>query len=194
MQDVPQTLKIATVWGLVFVAGFLGLQWWFANEKRSNIRIEASAAGQTVVIKRGRDGHYHWLGALSAPGAMAGARSSARLGATPDEMPGTAANQSKPLEVDFLIDTGATSTSISQELADKIGLKAFEKAQFSTANGSVTGSRTRADVRLEGGVQLERHNLAVMPRMDGSALLGMDILSKFKLEQSDQQLRITLPR
>ena len=180
MQDFPRTLKIATVWGLVFVAGFLGMQWWFANEMRANMQVEAGAAGQVVVIKRSRDGHYHWLGTLSSPSAVAGTT------------PGAVVEQSKPLEVDFLIDTGATSTSISQELANKIGLKALEKAQFSTANGDVTGSRTRADVQLDGGVQLLRHNLAVMPRMDGVALLGMDILSKFKLEQSDQQLRVTL--
>ena len=181
MQDFPRTLKIATVWGLVFVAGFLGMQWWFANEMRANMQVEAGAVGQVVVIKRSRDGHYHWLGTLSSPSAVAGTT------------PGAVVEQSKPLEVDFLIDTGATSTSISQELANKIGLKALEKAQFSTANGDVTGSRTRADVQLDGGVQLLRHNLAVMPRMDGVALLGMDILSKFKLEQSDQQLRVTLP-
>ena len=164
MQDFPRTLKIATVWGLVFIVGFLGMQWWFANEKRSNLRVEAGAAGQVIVIKRSRDGHYHW------PGSVGG------------------------LDVDFMLDTGATSTSISQELADKIGLKSFEKAQFSTANGSVMGSHARADVRLDGGLVMQRHTLAVMPRMDGVALLGMDILSKFKLEQSDQQLRITLPR
>ena len=178
MQYFPRALKIAIVWSLVFIVGFLGMQWWFANEKRFNMRIEAGAVGQVLVIKRSRDGHYHWPGTLSGPGAVAGA--------TP--------GQGKPLEVDFLIDTGATSTSISQELAYKIGLKAFEKAQFNTANVDVTGSRTRADVQLDGGVQLQRHNLAVMPRIDGVALLGMDILSKFKLEQSDQQLRITLPR
>ena len=181
MQDFSHTLKIATVWGLVFIVGFLGMQWWFANEKQANMRVQAGAAGQVIVIKRSRDGHYHWPGKLSSPGGVAGTA------------PGAVVEQSKPIEVDFLIDTGATSTSISQELADKIGLKAFEKAQFSTANGSVTGSRTRADLQLDGGVQLQRHNLAVMPRMDGVALLGMDILSKFKLEQSDQQLRITLP-
>ena len=186
MQEFPRTLKIATVWGLVFIVGFLGMQWWFANEKRANMRVEAGAAGRVIAIQRSRDGHYHWPGTLSLPSAVAGGAASTT--------PGASVEQSKPIEVDFLIDTGATSTSISQELADKIGLKAFEKAQFSTANGSVTGSRARADLQLDGGVQLQRHNLAVMPRMDGVALLGMDILSKFKLEQSDQQLRITLPR
>ncbi len=163
MREFPQTLKIVTVFGVVFAALFLAAQWWLAQQQRSTFSVESAAAGQVLVINRARDGHYHWPG---------------RIG---------------DVEVNFLVDTGASRTSISQELATQAGLKAFDTARFSTANGDVLGSLAKASLQLEGGLKMERHTVAVMPRMDDKALLGMDVLGKLKIEQSQRQLRISLP-
>jgi predicted aspartyl protease len=72
-------------------------------------------------------------------------------------------------------------------------LQNFDTAQFSTANGDVTGGLARSTLRLQGGLTIERHVVAVMPRMDDTALLGMDVLGKLKIEQFDRQLRISFP-
>ncbi len=163
MREFPHTLKIVTVWGVVVTLLFLVAQWWLAQRQRSELTFESSALGSVLVIERARDGHYHWPGHVG------------------------------DVAVDFLIDTGASRTSISQELAQRAGLKNFDAVQFSTANGNVTGGLARSTMRLEGGLILERHVVAVMPRMDNTALLGMDILGKLKMEQSDRQLRISFP-
>jgi aspartyl protease family protein len=163
MQEFPRTLKIVTVWGVIVVLMFLAAQWWLAEQQRPRLSVEPSAGGNVVVIQRMRDGHYLWPG---------------RVG---------------DLEVNFMIDTGATRTSISQDLAQRAGLQNFDTAQFSTANGDVTGGLARSTLRLQGGLTIERHVVAVMPRMDDTALLGMDVLGKLKIEQFDRQLRISFP-
>lgn len=163
MREFPHTLKIVTVWGVIVTLLFLAAQWWLAQRQRSELTFESSASGRVVVIERARDGHYHWSGQIG------------------------------DVAVDFLIDTGASRTSISQDLAQRAGLKNFDTAQFSTANGNVTGGLARSTMRLEGGLVLERHVVAVMPRMDDTALLGMDVLGKLQIEQSERQLRISFP-
>ena len=161
MQDFPRTLKIVTVWGLIVLALFVAAQWWLARQQRPALRLEPTTGASVLVIPRARDGHYR--------------------------CPGRVGN----LEVDFLVDTGTARTSISQSVATQAGLQNFDSAQFSTANGDVTGGLARTNLQLEGGLTLERHVVAVLPRMDDTALLGMDVLGKLKIEQSERQLRIS---
>ena len=56
MNELPRSLKVATVWLLVGVALFLLVQALLSQQQRT--RFEAS--GSEVVIRRGPDGHYHW--------------------------------------------------------------------------------------------------------------------------------------
>ncbi len=167
MTEFPRTLKIITVWGLVFAVLFVAAQWWLAQQNRSTFQVESANGGQVLVIARARDGHYHW------PGQIVGV--------------------SGGVPVDFLIDTGASRTSISQAVATQAGLKSFDSARFSTANGDVTGGLVKTTLQLEGGLSIQRHTVAVLPHMDGAALLGMDVLGKLSIEQSQNQLRIRFP-
>src|SRR5690606_14870458 len=80
----------------------------------------------TIEIRRGPDGHYHWPGSING----------------------------RP--VDFLIDTGATGTAISSELADQLGLERLGSVRSQTAGGLVTGSVVLGELRLEGGVRVDR--------------------------------------
>ena len=59
-QDLPHTLKLATVWLLIGVALFLGVSWWQAEERATRITID----GQAIEIRRSPDGHYHWRGRI----------------------------------------------------------------------------------------------------------------------------------
>ena len=163
MTEFPRTLKIVTVWGLVFAVLFVGAQWWLAQQNRSTFQVESANGAPVLVIARARDGHYHW------PGQVGG------------------------VKLDFLVDTGASRTSISQAVATQAGLQPSGSARFSTANGDVTGSLAKTTLQLDGGLTLQRHTVAVLPRMDGPALLGMDVLGKLSIEQSQNQLRIRFP-
>lgn len=61
MNELPGWLKHATVWLLLGLMVFLGVQAWQAHERQTRFSIE----GQMVEISRSADGHYHWLGRLA---------------------------------------------------------------------------------------------------------------------------------
>ena len=118
--------------------------------------------GSVIEIERGPDGHYHW------PGRLNGRR------------------------VDFLIDTGATSTAISSALARELGLQADGEVESSTAGGRVTGQVVRVDLVLQGGVRVDRLRVVALDGLDDKPLLGMDILGRLPWQQRDGVLRIDL--
>lgn len=157
MTEFPRTLKIMTVWLVLGVAVFLGLQAWQAHQQRSRFML----ADGIVELRRGPDGHYHWPGRLSG------------------------------VPVEFLVDTGATTTAIPRALAERAGLEADGALQSRTAGGVVSGHTARADLALEGGVQAQRLRVAVLPDLD-SPLLGMDVLGRLRLSQHQGVLSIDL--
>lgn len=58
MSDLPPWLKHATVWLLLAVAVFLGVQSWQARQERTRYSYD----GGRVELQRGPGGHYHWPG------------------------------------------------------------------------------------------------------------------------------------
>lgn len=154
-QELPHTLKLLTIWLLVGLVVFLGIKAWERERAASRFQL----AGQTVVLTRADDGHFHWPG---------------RVG---------------DIEVDFLVDTGATSTALPQELAERAGLKPLGAVRTQTAAGTVHGFVAQADVALDGGVRAERLNVTVLPTL-GAPLLGMDVLGRLHFSQQPGQLRI----
>ena len=126
-------------------------------------RFSFDAVSGVIELRRAPDGHFHWPGRLNG------------------------------IEVDFLVDTGATSTAIPRALADRAGLVADGTLQSSTAGGLVQGTLARADIALHGGVRVDRLRVAVLPRL-ASPLLGMDLLSKMRFTQSDGVLRMEVVR
>ena len=60
MQELPGWLKHATVWLLLAVGLFLGVQTW--QRQATQARIEVT--GGVVEIRRSADGHYHWPGSV----------------------------------------------------------------------------------------------------------------------------------
>ncbi|GAB4568043.1 MAG: retroviral-like aspartic protease family protein [Rhizobacter sp.] len=118
------------------------------------------ASGGVIEIRRGPDGHYHWPGSING------------------------------LDVDFLIDTGATGTAMSQAMARELGLQAVGRVQSNTAGGVVTGEVVRADVVLQGGVRVERLAITALAGLSDRPLLGMDVLGKLHWRQRDGLLTI----
>jgi aspartyl protease family protein len=119
--------------------------------------------GGLIEIKRGRDGHYHWPGKINGE------------------------------NVEFLIDTGATSTAISQSLARDLKLKSVGQVQSNTAGGTVAGSVVRIDLQLRGGVVADRLSVVALQGLNKSQpLLGMDVLGKLRWQQREGVLIIDL--
>ena len=60
MNDLPRWLKPTTVWLLLGLMLFLGVQAWQAQQRATRFTVD----GQTLEIRRSGDGHYHWPGRI----------------------------------------------------------------------------------------------------------------------------------
>jgi aspartyl protease family protein len=57
MQELPRTLKIATVWLLLATALFLAVQALLAQRERPRVATDGMGA---IELRRSLDGHFHW--------------------------------------------------------------------------------------------------------------------------------------
>lgn len=126
-------------------------------------RSRFAAEGGVIELRRAPDGHFHWPG---------------RVG---------------DIAVDFLVDTGATSTALPERLADRAGLPRGHPIRSSTAGGTAFGYASRADITLDGGVRATNLNVAVLPGLE-RPLLGMDVLSRMHFTQRDGVLTLAPDR
>ena len=116
-------------------------------------------ASGDLVIPRARDGHFYAAGAVNG----------------------------KP--VNFMVDTGASQVTISEQFAREAGLSGGVATVFKTANGDMPG-RIVTDVPVTLGpldVSGVRVAVGFIGHEVGDALLGQSFLSKFEvLLQKDQ--------
>ena len=84
----------------------------------------------------------------------------------------------------FLLDTGATAVAIPKAVAERLDLERGAPVKIRTANGTVTGWRTRLGLLQLGDIQLRNVAALVTPGMDGEeVLLGMSALKQLEFTQ-----------
>jgi clan AA aspartic protease (TIGR02281 family) len=91
----------------------------------------------------------------------------------------------------FLIDTGATYVSVSTKIAERAGIRECHPHHVMTANGGVDACIAIVPVITFGAFQLNDVEVVVLPDMFEEALLGMNILSHFRIEQANKVMRIS---
>lgn len=117
--------------------------------------ISSSQVGTQITISRDHDGHFRLKGSV---------------------------NDSPVI---FLLDTGASSVAVSDELAKRAGLKPKAELITETANGSAVGYFTVIDKMMLGPVELNHVSAVIVPNLDSDqALLGMNILQHFEITQN----------
>ena len=121
--------------------------------ERERAQTRMTVSAERIEIRRGDDGHYHWRGRIEGEA------------------------------VDFLVDTGATRSAMSTELAERLKLTPLGRVRMQTAAGESSGSVVRADVTLEGGVRVERLPMVALPQLGDQPLLGMDVLGRLDWRQ-----------
>ena len=93
--------------------------------------------------------------------------------------------------VTFLVDTGATTTSIPADLQAYLQLKVGRPVNISTANGVATAYMTRLDELKMGDIQLTDIKASIVPGFTGDEiLLGMNVLKNMELVQRGDTLII----
>lgn len=147
-----RAVKMAAAWVAIFALGFLVFS--FRDDFGAlgqRLRAEATGApivsGETMRIPISDDGHF-WVEA-----SVNGHRER------------------------FLVDSGATVTTISSQTAEKAGIEAgMRVAMVKTANGVVRMSRVRADRFAVGPIERSDFGLMVSP-VGGANVLGMNFLT-----------------
>lgn len=134
------------------------------NRNPNNRVITSSENGKrSITLERSRYGHYLVTGTINNA------------------------------EVDFLVDTGATSVSIPAVFADKIGLQRGAPIQISTANGISVAYQTRIDSLQIGDLEVRNATAHINPGLSDEVLLGMSVLKHYELVQRDGTLIIREP-
>lgn len=149
------SLRMAAIWIAIFALGFALFS--FRSEFSAlGSRLKAEAvgtpiqSGEELRIPVAEDGHF-WVDATI-----------------------------NGHEARFLVDSGASITTISTETAEQAGIATgFRVAEVETANGSVIMRRGQADRFEVGGIARQDLSLLVNPR-DGSNVLGMNFLSSLQ--------------
>jgi len=59
--ELPRTFKLVTVWLLLGVLVFLGIEWSMYRTRQTQFQV----SGGVVELRRGTDGHYHWPGSIN---------------------------------------------------------------------------------------------------------------------------------
>jgi clan AA aspartic protease (TIGR02281 family) len=113
----------------------------------------------SMAVKRHGNGHFY------LPGSIAG------------------------VPVTFMLDTGASVTSITSEIAREAGVRNCKEIQVQTANGSTTGCIALIPQMTLGNFTLKNITVAVMPNMDTN-LLGANVLRNFRVGQDEDTLLI----
>ena len=94
--------------------------------------------------------------------------------------------------LDFVVDTGASTTFISQRVAMAAGIKSCTGMGYAgTANGKVrTCVATIPDISF-GMFHFNNLMVTILPDLSVDALLGMDVLRHLKVEQHDDVMFIS---
>jgi len=114
---------------------------------------------QQVTLKRNRHGHYLLNGLINEK------------------------------EVTFLVDTGATTTSIPARLATKLGLSKGYRFNVQTANGNSFAYSTKVNSLKLGDIEFNNITASLNPGLQGNEiLLGMNVLKHIELVQRGDTL------
>jgi aspartyl protease family protein len=154
-------------WVLLLALLSLLFSQWLQREENPNRQVVLTSqqeSGGEIVLRRNRAGHYR------VPGSING------------------------VEVNFMLDTGATYVAVSQSLADRAGMDRLARTQSITANGTVTSWLSRIDEVGLGPILMRDVRAVILPAMpNNEVLLGMSFLQHLKLEQQGDRLKLSMP-
>ncbi|MGL4666896.1 MAG: retropepsin-like aspartic protease family protein [Saezia sp.] len=132
--------------------------------ERKQTQNQITVTGEAIEIKRSRDGHYYWTGSVNGH------------------------------PITFLIDTGASITSIPESLVQQAGLPLGASIQLQTANGTRNSNLVKGDLCLEGGICINNLPMTIVYSHDDYGLLGMNVINKMNWSQNNRTMRFEPPR
>lgn len=129
-----------------------------------HINYDVTRAGTVITLKQNQQGHYLLNGQINRQPVL------------------------------FLLDTGATTVSIPERIADRLNLPKGQRYPVQTANGSVFVTDTQLNSLSIGPIELQNIRANINPGMQSDKiLLGMNVLKDLELTQLNNQLTIKVP-
>ena len=92
--------------------------------------------------------------------------------------------------IDFMVDTGASTVTVGQRDAERIGLPPGAPANFHTAAGTVEGAMVRGRQVAAACLAVDQITVAVSPPMNGPALLGQNFLRRFEMVVDGREMTL----
>lgn len=94
--------------------------------------------------------------------------------------------------VEFVVDTGASSTVISRRVANAAGIRSCTGMGYTaTANGNVANCVATIPELSFGTFHVRNLMVTILPELNVDALLGMDVLRRMKVEQRGDVMYIS---
>ena len=159
------SIMIIGFWVVGLTLAVVLVNHWLERSRNPNNAVVTSIDGgkRSITLKRSGGGHYLVTGTIN--------------------------NE----EIDFLVDTGASSVSIPARFADRIGLSRGAEIPIITANGMATAFKTRVDSLRIGELEVRNATAHINPGLSHEVLLGMSILKNYELIQRGDTLVIREP-
>jgi len=123
-------------------------------------KVAMATTETEIVVPRSRDGHFYVAGFINGQ------------------------------PIDFMVDTGASTTSISADVARQIGLPPGRQVTVHTANGTTQGEEIPGQTLTLGGITINRVRIIVLPKLQGHALLGQNVLKHLEVMQSAGEMKL----
>lgn len=124
------------------------------NNSNQSVNTVQRGAYQEISLERNRNGHYLFNGSINDK------------------------------TVTFLVDTGATTTSIPLTLANRLGLNKGRRFSVQTANGVSSAYSTVINSLKLGEIEFNHIGASLNPGLQGKEiLLGMNVLKELELNQ-----------
>ena len=96
-------------------------------------------------------------------------------------------------KLNFLVDTGASIISIPEKVAKQNNLPKLGKTIVLTAGGEIEAYNTVIENLQLGPINISNVKATIIPNLySGDALLGMNILRKFKIEQNKDYFKLKI--
>ncbi|MDP1780460.1 retropepsin-like aspartic protease family protein [Hydrogenophaga sp.] len=164
--NVAQTARRGALGIVVFwlaLMGMLYLAFDHFEQGRSTSNAAYANDQGDLVIPRGRDGHFRVQGQVNGQA------------------------------VTFLVDTGASTVTVSENFARRANLEGGQSVTFQTANGPLQGRVLRQVPVQAGHLGLNGTTVAVgLVGLDNDkALLGQSFLSRFDIQILQGEMRLT---
>jgi len=162
--EIRYLLYFAAFWAVFLAAVAYLISGWDSQKNNPNQQLVSQTRGGSteIELQANRQGHYLANGTIN--------------------------NQ----EVTFILDTGATTVSVSDSVAQKAGLTREQSGRARTAAGTVNvWSTTIEELRL-GDITFNNVSGTINPAMDPDmVLLGMSVLGQLDFSQQSGVLTLS---